>query len=244
MGEALEKFFFDTLQRNGKGERADVDVPVSPFGTGRFEESVLSGDYDSYYGWSQYVQQYPNYAMPVTTVPSHFPSPPHQDNILALSTQLNWSEGDFPALSAQQNWSMFYQSGTNVYIPGQTLFHPTYSLGKGGRSRGTGTYIPDLVDFLSYQTLSIYVITHYITLKMVTSCRVIIATGIYMRRQTGQGDFLMQSTMHYSNHLPKVSKRKSFILRQNHLSFQMKTSPLFQTFTRLHRQHKLKSLLR
>ncbi|KAH1193890.1 Poly(A) RNA polymerase cid14 [Glycine max] len=144
MGAALEKFFFNTLENNGKGERADVGVPVSPFGTGRFEESVLSGDYDSYYGWSQYVQQYPNYAMPVTTVPSHFPSPPHQDNILALSTQLNWSEGDFPALSAQQNWSMFYQSGTNVYIPGQTLFHPTYSLGKGGRSRGTGTYIPDL----------------------------------------------------------------------------------------------------
>lgn len=74
------------------------------------------------------------------------------------STQQNWSEGDFLALLAQQNWSMFYQSGTEVYIPRQTPFHPTYSLGEEGRSRGTGTYIPDLVYFLSYQTLSIYVI--------------------------------------------------------------------------------------
>ena len=54
------------------------------------------------------------------------------------STQQNWSEGDFLALLAQQNWSMFYQSGTEVYIPRQTPFHPTYSLGEEGRSRGTG----------------------------------------------------------------------------------------------------------
>ena len=33
MGAALEKFFFSTLERNGKGERADVGVPVAPFGT-------------------------------------------------------------------------------------------------------------------------------------------------------------------------------------------------------------------
>ena len=50
---------------------------------GRSEESVLSGDYDSYFGGSQYVHQYPNYAMPVTTVHSNFPSSPHRDDILA-----------------------------------------------------------------------------------------------------------------------------------------------------------------
>ncbi|KAH1245723.1 Poly(A) RNA polymerase cid14 [Glycine max] len=144
MGEALEKFFFDTLQRNGKGERADVDVPVSPFGTGRYEKSVLDGDCDSYYGGSQYAQQYPNYAMPTTTIHSNSPSSPSQDDILALSTQQNWSEGDLLALSTQQNWSMYYQSVYNGYIPGQTLFHPTYNFEEGGRSRGTGTYIPDL----------------------------------------------------------------------------------------------------
>ena len=156
MGAALEKFFFNTLENNGKGERADVGVPVSPFGTGRFEESVLSGDCDSYYGGSQYAQQYPNYAMPTTTIHSNSPSSPSQDDILALSTQQNWSEGDLLALSTQQNWSMYYQSVYNGYIPGQTLFHPTYNFEEGGRSRGTGTYIPDLVYCLSYQTLSIY----------------------------------------------------------------------------------------
>ncbi|TKY73929.1 nucleotidyltransferase protein [Spatholobus suberectus] len=129
MGAALEKFFFSTLDRNGKGERADVDIPVSPFGTGRSEESVLRGDCDSYYGGLQYVQLYRNYAMPVT-VRASSPSSPSHDDILALSTQ--------------QNWNMFYQSGTDVYIPGQTLYHPTYSLEEGGKSRGTGTYIPDL----------------------------------------------------------------------------------------------------
>ncbi|XP_020212333.1 uncharacterized protein LOC109796896 isoform X2 [Cajanus cajan] len=130
MGAALEKFYLNTLDRNGKGERADVDVPVSPFGIGRSEESVLCGDCDSYYGGLQYVQLYRNYAMPPVTVRSSSPSSPSQD--------------DIHALSMQQNWNMFYQSGTDVYIPGQTLYHPTYSLEEGGKSRGTGTYIPDL----------------------------------------------------------------------------------------------------
>ncbi|XP_014490034.1 uncharacterized protein LOC106752782 [Vigna radiata var. radiata] len=129
MGAALEKFFFSTLDRNGKGERADVDVPVSPFGTGRYEECVLRGDCESYYGGLQYIQLYRNYTMPVTAHSSS-PSRPSQDDILALSRQ--------------QNWSMIYQGGTDVYIPGQTLYHPNYSLEEGGKSRGTGTYIPDL----------------------------------------------------------------------------------------------------
>ncbi|XP_047158248.1 uncharacterized protein LOC124828895 [Vigna umbellata] len=147
MGSALEKFFFCTLERNGKGERADVDIPVCPFGTGRSEGSVLDGDHASYYFDSQYVQQYPNYSMPVTTVHSNSPSPPSHDDMPALSTQQNWSEGDF--LTSQQNWSMFYQSASNVYIPGPTLYHPTYSLDEGVKSRGTGTYIPDL-NYYSY----------------------------------------------------------------------------------------------
>ncbi|XP_047147595.1 uncharacterized protein LOC124820026 isoform X1 [Vigna umbellata] len=129
MGAALEKFFFSTLDRNGKGERADVDVPVSPFGTGRSEECVLRGDCESYYGGLQYIQLYRNYTMPVTAHSSS-PSRPSQDDMLALSRQ--------------QNWNMIYQGGTDVYIPGQSLYHPKYSLEEGGKSRGTGTYIPDL----------------------------------------------------------------------------------------------------
>lgn len=156
MGSALEKFFFCTLERNGKGERADVDIPVCPFGTGRSEGSVLDGDHASYSFDSQYVQLYPNYSMPVTTVHSNSPSPPSHDDMLALSTQQNWSGGDF--LTSQQNWSMFYQSGSNVYIPGPTLYHPTYSLDEGIKSRGTGTYIPDLVCCLSYQKLNLFML--------------------------------------------------------------------------------------
>jgi len=153
MGSAVEKFFFCTLERNGKGERADVDIPVCPFGIGRSEGSILKGD--SYYFGSQYVQTYPNYSMPVTNVHSSSPAPPSHNDMLALSTQQSWSEGDF--LTLQQNWSMFY--GSNVYIPRQTLYYPAYNLDEGVKSRGTGTYIPDLVCFLSYQTPSIYIMT-------------------------------------------------------------------------------------
>ncbi|XP_020213361.2 uncharacterized protein LOC109797664 isoform X2 [Cajanus cajan] len=126
MGAALEKFFRSTLDRNGKGQRADVDIPVSPFGTGRSEESVIRGDCNSYYGALQYIQKIN--AKPPLTENSSFSISPSQDHI--------------PALSMQQHWSMFYPSGTEVYIPPeQTLYHPTY---EGGMSRGTGTYIPDL----------------------------------------------------------------------------------------------------
>ncbi|KAK7410824.1 hypothetical protein VNO78_01959 [Psophocarpus tetragonolobus] len=129
MGAALEKFFSSTLNRNGKGERADVDVPVSPFGTGRYEKSVLRGDCDSFCSGLQYAQLYHNYAMPVTVHPSS-PPLPSMDDILAPSTQ--------------QNWNMCYPGCTDVYMLGQTLYHPTYSLEERGKSRGTGTYIPDL----------------------------------------------------------------------------------------------------
>ncbi|XP_027365847.1 uncharacterized protein LOC113872458 isoform X2 [Abrus precatorius] len=134
MGAALEKFFTNTLERNGKGLRPDVDIPVPVFGTGKSQEFVLRGDCESYYGGLQYVQLYRNYATPVTAHQSS-PSSPSQADILALSMQ--------------QNWSMFYQTGTDVYVPGQTLYHPnvsprSYSLEERAKSRGTGTYIPDM----------------------------------------------------------------------------------------------------
>uniref|UniRef100_A0A2P2MG45 Uncharacterized protein MANES_07G140200 n=1 Tax=Rhizophora mucronata TaxID=61149 RepID=A0A2P2MG45_RHIMU len=48
IGTGLEKFFVNTLDRNGRGERPDVPVPVPAFGTGRSEVSDLCGDYSSY----------------------------------------------------------------------------------------------------------------------------------------------------------------------------------------------------
>ncbi|XP_058767442.1 uncharacterized protein LOC131641143 isoform X2 [Vicia villosa] len=130
IGGALEVFFMNTLNRNGKGQRPDIDVPVPAFGTGRSEEPVLVGDCDSFYGGLQHVQMYRNYAMPLVA-PSSSPLIPF----------------DADMLKVQQNWLRYYHRST---IPRQTFFHPnappqpTYSLEETGKSRGTGTYIPDM----------------------------------------------------------------------------------------------------
>ncbi|XP_058786609.1 uncharacterized protein LOC131661185 isoform X2 [Vicia villosa] len=130
IGGALEVFFMNTLNRNGKGQRPDIDVPVPAFGTGRSEEPVLVGDCDSFYGGLQHVQMYRNYAVPLVA-PSSSPLIPF----------------DADMLKVQQNWLRYYHRGT---IPRQTFFHPnappqpTYSLEETGKSRGTGTYIPDM----------------------------------------------------------------------------------------------------
>ncbi|MED6139819.1 hypothetical protein PIB30_087557 [Stylosanthes scabra] len=166
MGGALERFFMNTLDRNGKGQRPDVEVPVHAFGTGRFEEPVLHGDCESYYSALQYLQLYCNYSMPFSAL---------------SSSQSSATQSEILAVLMQQNWNMYYQGGTNVYVPIQTdvyaptctdvyapiqndvyapiqtdLYVPTltfyhqnashaiYSLDEQVRSRGTGTYIPDV----------------------------------------------------------------------------------------------------
>jgi hypothetical protein len=124
MGGALELFFRNTVNRNGKGQRPDIDVPVHAFGTGKSEKPVLVGDCDNYYGGLQYVQLYGNHAMP----------------LIAHSS----------SSSIQQNWYMYYHRGADLYVPRQTLFPPnapaplTYSFEDIGKSRGTGTYIPNM----------------------------------------------------------------------------------------------------
>ncbi|CAL0312433.1 unnamed protein product [Lupinus luteus] len=125
MGAAIEVFFKSTLDRNGKGERPDVAVPVPAFGIGKSLESDLNGDCDSYLGDLQNVKAYHAYAMPLTAHTGTCPSSPSQVDVTALP-------------STQQNWSMFYPMGTNVYVPGQTPYYPNVL------SRGTGTYIPDM----------------------------------------------------------------------------------------------------
>jgi len=144
MGGALEVFFMNTLNRNGKGQRPDIDVPIPAFGTGKSEESVLVGDCDSYYGGLKYVQLCRNYAMPLVAQPIP-PSP----------------QFDADMLASQQNWYMYYHRGADIYVPSQTFFHPnvhpqpTYGLDEIRKSRGTGTYIPDMVNCFCFQTLFI-----------------------------------------------------------------------------------------
>ncbi|KAI4306944.1 hypothetical protein L6164_030181 [Bauhinia variegata] len=125
MGAALENFFANTLERNGKGQRADVLVPVPAFGTGRSEESDLTGDYDSYYADLQYGQLY------------------HSSPMLFAARS--------PSQADLYGWSAYYPVGTDVYIPTPTFFYTnssqnpdgTCSIEETGKSRGTGTYIPD-----------------------------------------------------------------------------------------------------
>nr|AAM76764.1 hypothetical protein [Arabidopsis thaliana] len=48
VGWKLEKFFNVSLERNGKGQRQDVEEPVVAFGTGVADYSQLKGDFDRY----------------------------------------------------------------------------------------------------------------------------------------------------------------------------------------------------
>jgi hypothetical protein len=188
MGGALEVFFMNTLNRNGKGQRPDTDVPVPAFGTGNSEESVLLGDCNSYYGGLQYVQLYRNHAKPLVAHPSSLsipfddvahscfpsipsdvvahsshPSIPFNDVAHSSSASIQF---DADLLALQQNWYMYYYGGSNIYVPNETFFPPnapipplppTYSLDDIGKSRGTGTYIPDMVNCYCFQTLFIYI---------------------------------------------------------------------------------------
>ncbi|RYQ85710.1 hypothetical protein Ahy_B10g105299 isoform B [Arachis hypogaea] len=174
MGAALEGFFMNTLDRNGKGQRPDIEVPVPAFGTGRSEESVLLGDCESYYGALRYVQLHRKHAMPFAAYPS---------------TPLSAAQADIHAVLTQQNWNVSYKRSSNLYVPihtdvyvprstdvyapiqndvyvptkidvyapaqtdvygsTQTFYCPkasqaSYSFEETGKSRGTGTYIPDV----------------------------------------------------------------------------------------------------
>ncbi|KAL1337434.1 hypothetical protein HN51_032104 [Arachis hypogaea] len=165
MGSALERFFMNTLDRNGKGQRPDVEVPVHAFGTGRCEEPVLYGDCENYYDALQYLQLYCSSPRPLSALPS----------------SQSATQADIHAVSTQQNWNLYYQSGATVYVPIQTdvyaptcpdvyvpiqndvyvpiqtdvyapahtfyrqnVPHATFGLEEIRKSRGTGTYIPDV----------------------------------------------------------------------------------------------------
>ncbi|XP_019430253.1 PREDICTED: uncharacterized protein LOC109337684 [Lupinus angustifolius] len=104
LGAGIERFFKMTLDRNGKGVRPDVDVPVATFGTGRSEESDLRGDCDSYYVCLQHVQSYRDYTVPLTAHASFLPSPSLAD------------------MHAPPTY--YHPMGNNIYVPGQTHYHP------------------------------------------------------------------------------------------------------------------------
>uniref|UniRef100_A0A6M2EB79 Uncharacterized protein n=1 Tax=Populus davidiana TaxID=266767 RepID=A0A6M2EB79_9ROSI len=157
MGGRLEKFFMNTLDRNGRGQRPDADVPVPAFGTGRSEASDLNGDYDKYYSGLLHCQWYHSYALPVPPQPSS-PSSPSQIKQKSARDVLP------QLLQSKQN--IFSQRGTEVFFPRQKC-HPYASqvhvaisgIDTMRKSRGTGTYIPDMChnrykDLLLWMTMS------------------------------------------------------------------------------------------
>lgn len=144
IGMGLEKFFMNTLDRNGKGQRPDVDVPIHAFGTGKSEAADLRGDYDSYYNSLLYGQWYHDYTLPVTSKFSPPSSPSQISNRSAWDTVRQF-------VSCKRN--LFYRWGTEVFVPRLPFCQPyasqlpgaTFSLDEGEKSRGTGTYIPHVV---------------------------------------------------------------------------------------------------
>lgn len=138
MGWRLEKFFHNSLERNGKGQRQDVTDPVSAFGTGRSELSELSGDFEGYFGRLVYGQMYHGYSLPGTFQHSYIP----------VTSQGKDSSGwDFVRHIVNCRKNEFYLRGLNV----STSVHPfplhssTNGCQNMGKTRGTGTYIPDMV---------------------------------------------------------------------------------------------------
>ncbi|VVA18521.1 PREDICTED: PAP/OAS1 substrate-binding domain [Prunus dulcis] len=135
MGAELEKFFMTTIDRNGRGERPDVNAPVCAFGIGRSEESDLWGEYDSYYSSMLYGQAFHR--------STHHSAPPS-----GVCNKTTWNA---LAWSAQLNWNEFCGRATKVYarLP---LRHPsashlsaaTIGVGITRKSQGTGTFIPDV----------------------------------------------------------------------------------------------------
>ncbi|KAG5224438.1 Melibiase family protein [Salix suchowensis] len=109
MGGRLEKFFVNTLDRNGRGQRPDADVPVPAFGTGRSEASNLNGDYDSLL----HGQWYHNYAL-------HVPQPSSPSSPSQIKQK---SSRDVLPQLLQSKQNIFSQRGTEVFFPRQKC-HP------------------------------------------------------------------------------------------------------------------------
>jgi len=136
MGWRLEKFFGNSLERNGKGQRQDVNDPVTAFGTGRSELSELSGDFEGYFGRLVYGQMYHS----------------HREA----------SGWDVVRHLVSYRKKEFYLRSLNGSTSVQPL--PLHSLTNGsqnmGKTRGTGTYIPDMVcDFSAYELLALRLLT-------------------------------------------------------------------------------------
>lgn len=145
MGLRIENFFVTTLERNGKGQRSDVSVPVTAFGSGRSEASDLSGDYDGYYNSLVYGQWYHGYTLPASAQATTPPRSPSR-----VPSRSPW---DFLRRLVGFRRNNFYRRNRDLYVPRLPFSHPyisqlpsaPFGFNDTGKSRGTGTYIPNMV---------------------------------------------------------------------------------------------------
>lgn len=144
MGLRIENFFVTTLERNGKGQRSDVSVPVTAFGSGRSEASDLSGDYDGYYNSLVYGQWYHGYTLPASAQATTPPRSPSR-----VPSRSPW---DFLRRLVGFRRNNFYRRNRDLYVPRLPFSHPyisqlpsaPFGFNDTGKSRGTGTYIPNM----------------------------------------------------------------------------------------------------
>lgn len=115
----LENFFRNSLHRNGKGQRQDVEEPVVAFGTGRSELSELRGDFDGYFQSLVYSRCF------------------HGE------TQHNW----IPQVQDTSSWNIppWCVTGQNNNYSYWKNLNGSTSMQNMWNSRGTGTYIPAMV---------------------------------------------------------------------------------------------------
>lgn len=141
MCEGIESFFQCSLERNGMGLRPDAEVPVPAFGTGRHAESELSGDFDKNYNALLYSQWY-HYICQANS-PSSSSEMPKESPMTKL----------FQSLTGTENFS--FSGQTNVLVPKVPFCQLDFSQVPAApygpedwKSRGTGTYIPNMVCLL------------------------------------------------------------------------------------------------
>lgn len=121
MGWKLEKFFCSSLERNGKGQRQDVEEPVVAFGTGRAEASELRGDFEGYFKSLVYGKGF------------------HGE------TQHKWiPQGQGQDHTSSWDIVRWFVAGQKNDFHRRNMNGSSNSLQNMRRSRGTGTYIPEM----------------------------------------------------------------------------------------------------
>ncbi|CAN1858328.1 hypothetical protein LINPERHAP1_LOCUS42836 [Linum perenne] len=146
IGVGLERFFVNTIDRNGRGQRPDAHDPVPAFGTGRCDASDLNGDYERCHTGLMQGQWYHNYVLP-----NHFyylPSSPEDGS----SSDLN----DTLARFWMQRHKVLNQRRDNGFRQQEMPFghscpakrcSAVSGINGLARSKGTGTYIPNAAHY-------------------------------------------------------------------------------------------------